>query len=171
LRFPGKPRRHMEKDPPRWCSSGRVSSGTTPLISSPPNTDVPPNAVKLLYAEDEVLLRLMLADALHEAGFQVFEASDGEESISILKTMSVDVVVTDLRMATLTDGLELAFQVNQQSRLRLSGVVKASSVPGRRQTAVLQSSGAANARVPVLKYRVRSFSPTLAGRDFTCCRL
>jgi DNA-binding response OmpR family regulator len=68
---------------------------------------VPPNAVKLLYAEDEVLLRLMLADALHEAGFQVFEASDGEESISILKTMSVDVVVTDLRMATLTDGLEL----------------------------------------------------------------
>jgi CheY-like chemotaxis protein len=65
------------------------------------------DAVKLLYAEDEVLLRLMLADALREAGFQVFEASDGEESISILKTMSVDVVVTDLRMATLTDGLEL----------------------------------------------------------------
>jgi DNA-binding response OmpR family regulator len=97
----------MEKDPPRWCSSGRVFSGTTPLISSPPNTDVQPNAVKLLYAEDEVLLRLMLADALCEAGFQVFEASDGEESISILKTMSVDVVVTDLRMATLTDGLEL----------------------------------------------------------------
>ena len=32
----------MEKDPPRWCSSGRVSSGTPPLISSPPNTDVPP---------------------------------------------------------------------------------------------------------------------------------
>ena len=79
----------MEKDPPRWCSSGRVFSGTTPLISSPPNTDVQPNAVKLLYAEDEVLLRLMLADALCEAGFQVFEASDGEESISILKTMSV----------------------------------------------------------------------------------
>src|ERR1700730_11936441 len=97
----------MEKDPPRWCSAGGVSSGTTPLISSPPNTDVPPNAVKLLYAEDEVLLRLMLADALHEAGFQGFEASDGEESLSILKTMSVDVVVTDLRMATLTDGLEL----------------------------------------------------------------
>jgi hypothetical protein len=75
--LPGKPRRHMEKDPPRWCSSGRVSSGTTPLINSPPNTDMPPNAVKLLYAEDEVLLRLMLADALSEAGFQVFEASDG----------------------------------------------------------------------------------------------
>ena len=113
----------------------------------------------------------MLADALSEAGFQVFEASDGEESISILKTMSVDVVVTDLRMATLTDGLELAFQVNQQSRLRLTGVVKASSVPGRTQTAVLQSSGAANPRVPVLKYWVRSFSPTLAGRDLTVCKL
>lgn len=43
--------------------------------------------------------------------------------------------------------------------------------PGRTQTAVLASSGAANPRVPVLKCCVLSFSPTFAGRDFTCCRL
>jgi hypothetical protein len=44
---------------------------------------------------------------------------------------------------------------------------KASSVPGRMHTAVVESSGAANPRVPVLKLIVVSFSPTLAGRDLT----
>src|SRR5271155_2455106 len=48
---------------------------------------------------------------------------------------------------------------------------KASSVPGRRQTAVLGSSGAANPRVPVPKFRVVSLSPTLAGRDRADCKL
>src|SRR5262245_62761273 len=48
---------------------------------------------------------------------------------------------------------------------------KASSVPGRMHTAVVQSSGAANPRVPVLKLIVVSLSPTLAGRDLTWCRL
>src|SRR6516162_5646067 len=48
---------------------------------------------------------------------------------------------------------------------------KASSVPGRMHTAVVESSGAANPRVPVLKLTVLSLSPTLAGRDLTWWRL
>src|SRR5437899_7160188 len=47
----------------------------------------------------------------------------------------------------------------------------ASSVPGRMQTAVVESSGAANPRVPVLKLQLVSLSPTFAGRDLTWCRL
>src|SRR4029453_6255048 len=47
----------------------------------------------------------------------------------------------------------------------------ASSVPGRMHTAVVESSGAANPRVPVLKLTVLSLSPTLAGRDLTWWRL
>ena len=53
----------------------------------------------------------------------------------------------------------------------LTSLAKASSVPGRTQTAVLASPGAANPRVPVLKLWVVSLSPTLAGRDFTLCKL
>ncbi len=44
-------------------------------------------------------------------------------------------------------------------------------VPGSTQTAAEQSSGAANPRVPVPKLCVTSFSPTLAGRVRTLCRL
>ena len=71
-------------------------------------------AVKVLFAEDEVLVRLMMAEVLRGQGFQVFEASDGEEGISILRAMPVDVVITDLRMDTLTDGLELARYVRAE---------------------------------------------------------
>src|SRR5262245_39385710 len=39
------------------------------------------------------------------------------------------------------------------------------------QTAVVESSGVANPHVPVLKLRVVSLSPTVAGRDLTLCRL
>src|SRR5215475_8667358 len=39
------------------------------------------------------------------------------------------------------------------------------------QTAIVESSGAANPRVPVLKLQVVSLSPTFAGRDLTWCRL
>ena len=66
------------------------------------------------FAEDEVLLRLMMAEVLRGQGFQVFEASDGEEGISILRAMPADVVITDLRMDTLTDGLELARYVRAE---------------------------------------------------------
>src|SRR5437870_7668538 len=39
------------------------------------------------------------------------------------------------------------------------------------QTAVVESSGAANPHVPVMKLWVVSLSPTFAGRDLTLCRL
>src|SRR4030095_4190402 len=48
---------------------------------------------------------------------------------------------------------------------------KASSVPGKMHTAFVESSGAANPHVLVLKLWVVSLSPTFAGRDLTLCRL
>jgi CheY-like chemotaxis protein len=86
------------------------------VISKTPQTDAPPKQVKVLFAEDEDLVRLMLADVLREEGFLVFEASDAAEAISTLKAMPVDVVITDLRMRTIADGLELAAYVRAHCR-------------------------------------------------------
>jgi CheY-like chemotaxis protein len=86
------------------------------VISVTSQTDVPPKPVKVLFAEDEDLVRLMLADVLREEGFLVFEASDAAEAISTLKAMLVDVVITDLRMRTIADGLELAAYVRAHCR-------------------------------------------------------
>jgi CheY-like chemotaxis protein len=70
-------------------------------------------AAKILIAEDEVLVRLMLADALRGQGFRVFEAADADDAISILKAVRVDVVITDLHMRTASDGILVARYVRE----------------------------------------------------------
>jgi CheY-like chemotaxis protein len=72
-----------------------------------------PEPVSVLVAEDEVLVRLLLADALREAGFRVLEAANAEQVIAILNTTQVDVVVTDLQMRSRKDGLVVAQYAHQ----------------------------------------------------------
>jgi two-component system, response regulator PdtaR len=81
------------------------------LINVDAGTDLAPRRLKVLFAEDEVLLRLMLCNVLRESGFQVFEAADAAEAIAILRTTPVDVVITDLHMRVVGDGMEFARHV------------------------------------------------------------
>jgi CheY-like chemotaxis protein len=81
------------------------------LINTAAEADMPPKRLKVLVAEDEVLLRLMVTDVLRQNGFQVLEAKDAAEAISILRTMPVDVVVTNQHMRVVGDGIEVASHV------------------------------------------------------------
>src|SRR5258708_34945395 len=65
----------------------------------------------------------------------------------------------------------IVLQLKRRDDAHITSAEKASSVPGRMQTAVVESSGAANPHVPVMKLWVVSLSPTFAGRDLTLCRL
>ena len=87
-----------------------ASSEGACLTNADAEAAVPPRRLKVLFAEDEVLLRLMLCDVLRESGFQVFEAADAE-AIAILRTTPVDVVITDLHMRVVGDGMEFARHV------------------------------------------------------------
>ena len=63
---------------------------------------------RVLVVEDEVLVRLVIADHLRDAGFVVIEATSGEEARSILDAgVVVDLVFTDVRMPGSMDGLDL----------------------------------------------------------------
>lgn len=62
-----------------------------------------------LVAEDEVLLRLALADYLRGAGFEVLEAANRMEAQLIMAAADrVDVVISDIHMAQPGEGFELA---------------------------------------------------------------
>jgi CheY-like chemotaxis protein len=69
--------------------------------------------VKVLVAEDEVFVRLMLADALRDQGFQVFEAADADDALAVLRAMRVDVVITDLHMRGPGEGILVARYVRE----------------------------------------------------------
>jgi CheY-like chemotaxis protein len=63
----------------------------------------------IVVAEDEVLVRLMVADHLRAQGFKVLEAASAQEAISILASVpDIRVIVTDMHMLGPQDGIELA---------------------------------------------------------------
>ncbi len=79
------------------------------MNSIAPQAQAPLRTVKVIVAEDEVLVRLMVADVLRGAGFQVFEAANVDEAIIILESAAdVDVVIADMHMRTVHDGMNLA---------------------------------------------------------------
>ena len=63
----------------------------------------------ILVVEDEILIRLMAAEALREAGFGVVEAGSADEALAILeKDDPVDLIFVDVRMPGTMDGIALA---------------------------------------------------------------
>jgi CheY-like chemotaxis protein len=72
-----------------------------------------PEPVTVVVAEDEILIRLVLADALREAGFRVLEAGNADDVVAILNAIQIDVVVTDLHMARVDDGLVIGRYIRE----------------------------------------------------------
>jgi CheY-like chemotaxis protein len=64
----------------------------------------------VLVVEDEVLVRLVIADYLRECGYRVHEAVNAEEAVAILQSpeVSVNVVFSDVEMPGTMDGFALA---------------------------------------------------------------
>lgn len=63
----------------------------------------------VLLVEDEVLLRLAIAERLREHGFVVIEAANGEEARNlILAGVAADLVMSDIMMPGALDGAGLA---------------------------------------------------------------
>jgi DNA-binding NtrC family response regulator len=67
---------------------------------------------RLLVVDDEEPQRMMLANILGRAGFQVVTAADGTEALSSLKDAPFDLMLTDQRMPSM-DGLELLERVRR----------------------------------------------------------
>lgn len=71
-----------------------------------PVDEVSPRKSSVLIVEDEVLIRMTLADALRERGLTVIEAATAEEALSILgSSLAVDLVMTDIDLPGALDGL------------------------------------------------------------------
>jgi DNA-binding NtrC family response regulator len=64
----------------------------------------------VLVVEDDALMRLVVADALTEAGFNVVETSDGDVAVQILERFSnrVRAVVSDICLPGSMNGVLLA---------------------------------------------------------------
>lgn len=81
----------------------------------------------VLVAEDEALVRLILAEELRFAGYDVIEAGNADEAIAFLDAGLVpDLLLTDVNMPGSRDGIGLARVVRE--RLPGTRIVVVSSV-------------------------------------------
>ena len=71
--------------------------------------------VRVLVVEDEVLIRMFLAEELRAEGFDVLEASNADEAQELLNAVTgISLVVTDIRMPGRLDGTALVRLVRNQ---------------------------------------------------------
>jgi DNA-binding NtrC family response regulator len=66
----------------------------------------------VLIVEDEILIRMMLADVLDDTGYRVIEAGNVLEAVAALGRYDIDTVITDIDMPGGLNGLDLARMVS-----------------------------------------------------------
>lgn len=70
---------------------------------------------KLLLIEDEILIRMVLADDLRLAGNHVIEAIDGETGLALFEANpDIKLVISDIRVPGSIDGIALATMIKQR---------------------------------------------------------
>jgi DNA-binding NtrC family response regulator len=70
---------------------------------------------RVLVVEDEALVRLDVATALSDAGFDVLEVASAEDALAILLASSdVQAVITDAELDGSMDGLKLAWAIRDR---------------------------------------------------------
>jgi len=73
-------------------------------------------AARVVVAEDEAIIRLDIKEMLEEEGLEVVgEAADGEAAIRLVREVSPDVVIMDIKMPGL-DGLSAARRIVEEGR-------------------------------------------------------
>ncbi len=72
-------------------------------------------AVRVLFVEDESLIRLVTSQALQDEGFEVVEAWNGDEAARLLDSSDgFDVLFTDVQMPGTLDGLDVAMHARRR---------------------------------------------------------
>ena len=67
---------------------------------------------KILLAEDEDVLRMLVVDSLEDEGYDIDEACDGDEALDYVKRYEYDLILMDYMMPGMT-GLEVIKEIRQ----------------------------------------------------------
>ena len=88
--------------------------------------------MKVLVVEDDDLVRTVAVDCLEEAGFEVIEATTGEEAVAKCKDRIADALFTDIRLPGNINGWDIAeFCREQDPNLPVVYATRFSPLPSR----------------------------------------
>lgn len=79
-------------------------------VSPVPEASEFPHKVRVLIAEDDAHLRMVVRMVLENGGYEVSEAGNGREALELIATVPFALVIADMRMPIMT-GAEMATQI------------------------------------------------------------
>ncbi|MEX2008211.1 MAG: response regulator [Candidatus Spechtbacterales bacterium] len=77
---------------------------------------------KVLFIEDEPVLQETLAEALHEAGFEVALAADGEKGLELILANEYDLILLDLILPR-RNGFQIMEALKKEGRIPKAPIV------------------------------------------------
>lgn len=77
---------------------------------------------KILAVDDSASMRQMVAFTLKSAGFDVTDASDGDEALEIAKKQAFDVVISDVNMPNM-DGITLCKELRNLPNFKFTPIL------------------------------------------------
>jgi CheY-like chemotaxis protein len=132
----------MIQDAP--STKGMVSAGVGVDVDSRPR-----RRFKILIAEDDADVRLMMKTLLGMKSYHVVEASDGQETVDMARAERPDIILMDLQLPRL-NGFAVARAVRQDERLRdVPIVVITGHDPARHRTLALAAGCTAYVLKPI----------------------
>jgi DNA-binding response OmpR family regulator len=98
------------------------------MMAPAPRAEKPPACV--LVVEDEILVRVLIADELRAEGFSVVEAATADEALSYFQAgVRVDLVLSDIEIPGALNGLDLIKRLRAEAP-HLSTVLTSGHSPG-----------------------------------------
>jgi CheY-like chemotaxis protein len=72
---------------------------------------------KILIVDDEPAIRFLITAVLEDEGYELFEAADGREAVTLLADVQPDLIILDVMMPGIT-GYELCAKLKQEPTTR-----------------------------------------------------
>lgn len=69
--------------------------------------------IQILIVEDDIQLRTLMMKYLEKAGYETLGAKDGKEGLTLFRTHSVDLIITDIMMPQV-DGLQMVKAIRHE---------------------------------------------------------
>lgn len=76
----------------------------------------------VMTVDDSRTMRDMVSYTLQEAGYNVIEAEDGKDAVSVLGQQKADIVITDLNMPNM-DGLDLIKHLRSTPNYKMTPIL------------------------------------------------
>ncbi|PLS18136.1 response regulator [Bacillus sp. M6-12] len=96
---------------------------------------------KILLAEDEEVLRMLIVDTLEDGDFEVDEAADGQEALDLVDQNDYDLIILDYMMPIFT-GLEVIEKIRNNPDKRNAKIMMLSAKSQQYEQAGILEAGA-----------------------------